>query len=104
MDLRINFSKEDLIEKYAAKKSNLSERTDVLRSLCEEVNKERSQTKFYVKDGKKIKVRPLTVVELNFRLSHIPTKDLYYLKSICLDSKNRGQSFSKCLFGSIKVK
>jgi len=36
------------------------------------------------------------------RLSHIPTSDLYYVKSIGKDKLNRRDSFNKWLFFSIK--
>lgn len=39
-----------------------------------------------------------------FKLSHIPTKDLYFLLSVCNDEKNRGRSFSWKFFSSIKMK
>jgi hypothetical protein len=35
-------------------------------------------------------------------VSHLKVKDLYYLKSICLDSENRGGSFAKTFWGSLK--
>lgn len=71
----------------------LSERSELLSLFLEEINKERKGTKY----------QPVTPKFLAIKLSHIPTKDLYYLKSICLDSKNRTGSFSKCFFGSLKV-
>lgn len=36
------------------------------------------------------------------RLTGVPTEDLYYLRSICIDYEKRGQPFSKCFFGSLK--
>lgn len=71
-----------------------TERGLLLKQFTEEINKERQGTKW----------KPLTIRGLAIKLSHLSTKDLYYMKSICQDYKNRGGSFGKCLFGSIKVK
>jgi len=81
-----------LFDKYKPSKSNKTERGLILEELLEEVNKERKGTKF----------KPTTIKLLAIKLAHIPTQDLYYLKSICTDYKNRKGSFSKCLYGSIK--
>ena len=40
----------------------------------------------------------------SFWLGHIPTNDLYYLVSIARDCDNRGVSFNKWLFYSLKTK
>jgi hypothetical protein len=71
----------------------MSERNLILKEILEFVNEERKGTKF----------KPLTGKALAIKLSHIPTKDLYYTKSVGLDYKKRHGSFSKFLFGSIKV-
>lgn len=39
----------------------------------------------------------------SYWLGHIPTSDLYYLNSIARDYENRGGSFNKWLFWSLKV-
>lgn len=92
-----------------AKKRNLSERATLLQEMIDEVNKERSTPKFYLKNGKKVWIKPITTpadkTGFAVKFSHIKkTNDLYYLKSICLDYRSRHGSFSKCLFGSIKAK
>lgn len=71
----------------------MSERNLILKEILELVNMEREGTKF----------KPLTGRALAIKLSHIPTSDLYYAKSVGLDYKKRHGSFSKYLFGSIKV-
>lgn len=40
----------------------------------------------------------------SFWLGHIPTDDLYYLISIAKDKDNRGESFNRWLFWSLKVR
>jgi len=53
-------------------------------------------------------IKPFTSSYFAIRLSHIPTKDLYYLTSIERDSVNRKgysrSSFTKWLFSSLKCK
>lgn len=40
---------------------------------------------------------------LAVKLSHLSVQDLVYLKSVCMDAENRGRSFGKVFWGSIKV-
>jgi len=53
-------------------------------------------------------IKPNTKSYFAIRLSHIPTKDLYYLTSMSRDYCNRNHykrsAFTKYLFGSIKAK
>lgn len=83
-------------------KSKLNERSSLLEEIRTEVNNERLKTKFYLRNGIRVPLKPMTGAEIGVKLSHIPTSDLFYLKSISLDCKHRTGSFSKCLFGSIK--
>jgi len=78
-----------------------SERADILSQIVEEINKERPYT-YKVGDKKKTvnKIKPRAVA---IKVSHIPTKDLYYILSQGKDYKNRQGSFNKYFFGSIKV-
>jgi hypothetical protein len=72
------------------KKGNASERSLVLEEIINELKKE----------NKEVNVKLVAI-----KTSHIPTKDLYAFKSICLDYKRRGKgNFSKCFYGSLKVK
>lgn len=86
------FSKYQLI-----KKSKKHEWGELVRFFMEEVNKERIGTKW----------KPLSEVSIACKIAHLKKGDdysaLYHLKSICLDSKNRCGSFSKCFWGSLKV-
>lgn len=93
-----------MIEDPTTKKLHSTERSTLLEEIRTEVNREREKTKFYVKNDKRVLLKAMTGAEIGVKLAHIPTGDLYYLKSICLDFKNRNGSFSKCLFGSIKPK
>lgn len=54
------------------------------------------KTKFFLKE--------YPVKTICYFISHIPTKDLYYLKSIAKDMENRQENFSSYLLSSIKVK
>lgn len=56
---------------------------------------------YYIKNGKKIKVAPVTTEKVAIRLSYLKSiDDLYYLLSVCNDA----QSFSKMFNHLIKVK
>lgn len=79
-------------EKSENKKIN-SERAEILCQILQEVNRERTGT-----------WKPLSGKLLAIRLSHIPTKDLFFLLSQGKDYKARKGSFGKFLFGSLKVK
>ena len=72
----------------------LDERCTLLKEILQVVNAERFGTTY----------KPTTGKRLAIQLSHIPTKDLYYITSQARDMKNRGESFSKYLFWAIKVK
>ncbi len=71
----------------------VNERQDILAQLLEEINRERIGTKW----------KPLTGRAIAIKVSHIPTKDLYYILSVGKDYKSRNGSFSKYFFGSLKV-
>ena len=79
-------------------------RSDYIDEITARVNKERDG-KFYVKDGKKIKCRPVSPREIAWRTAHLKTEqDFHYILSIAKDSERRGQTFSKAFFGSLKSK
>lgn len=51
------------------------------------------------------KDNPVNIKLLAIRLSHVPTKDLYFILSEARDYRKRGKGeFSKYIWGSIKVK
>ena len=72
----------------------LHERNLVLKDILDIINSERFNTKFKPYSGKL----------LGIKLAHVETKDLYYILSVGKDYKARHGSFSKYLFGSLKVK
>ncbi len=49
-------------------------------------------------------IKTFTPKQIAIKLAHIPTKDLYYLRSECRDRANRKESVGGYLLGSIKVK
>ncbi len=51
----------------------------------------------------KLYIKELPPKTIAIKLSHIPTKDLYYLLSICKDKKNRKESIGAFILGSIKA-
>jgi len=81
-----------LEKKKAAEKK--TERGELMRYFMEQLNVGR------IKDG----LPPLTMGRMGRLLVAIPTRDLYYLKSVCDDAANRGQSFSKKFWWEINPK
>lgn len=80
----------------APPKKVLNERQEILQQIQCAINVERVGTKF----------KPITGKAVAMKVSHIPTKDLYYLLSTCNDYKRRSKKsggFSKCFFWSLKA-
>lgn len=78
-------------------------RSDFIDAFVDGINRERKDG-FYWKDGKKFLLKPVSAQVVAIRTAHLKTgQDLHCLLSICKDSKNRGGSFSKTFFGSIKT-
>ena len=75
------------IEKKAAAapkgKKRLTERGEIMRFFLRHLNVARKQ------DG----LAPMTMAHLGTVLEQIPTKDLYYLKSVCSQAKNFSKTF-----------
>jgi hypothetical protein len=71
-----------------------SERGDLLEEFLIDLLKEWDAEKY----GK------LTIQRLSWKLTGIPTRDLYALRSKCNDAKRRGYSFAKTFFWEIKSK
>lgn len=72
----------------AMKKTNETERGELMRYFCQELNKTR------VPDG----LPPISMGRMGKMLQQIPTKDLYYLKSVC----DRAPNWSKKFWWEIK--
>lgn len=73
-----------------------SERQGILKDILDIINLERLEDKEW-------KYRLLLPRGLAIKLSHIPTQDLYFMKSEGMDYKRRGKGgFGKYIFGSIK--
>jgi len=68
-----------------------SERASLVQEFVETINVERKNTKW----------KPVTGRAIAIKTSHLSKHDLYYLLSICKSSKS---GFSKCFFGSLKIK
>ena len=91
-------------------KYEISNRKETWRTFYENealayINEERKPGTFYIKDGKKILIKKLTLTAIHWKTKHLRTEqDWHFLLSICKDAKNRSASFSKTFFGSIGVK
>ena len=76
----------ELEQKVAAApkgKKRLTERGEIMRFFLRHLNVARKQ------DG----LAPMTMAHLGTVLEQIPTKDLYYLKSVCSQAKNFSKTF-----------
>jgi hypothetical protein len=69
--------------KRSLKKTNETERGELMKYFCQELNKTR------VPDG----LPPVSMGRMGKLLQKIPTKDLYYLKSVCDRAPNFGKKF-----------
>ncbi len=78
------------------KRGKQTERGELLRFFCEKLNRTRPH------DG----LPMITLPRMGRLVEKIPTKDLYYLKSICDDSASRGGivAFSKRFWWEINPK
>lgn len=90
MDLSI----QSYLSKFELKAKRGTERTDMIAEIVDIVNKERFGTKFP-------KVSFITIYK---KVEHLDDSSLRYTLSICNDAKRRTNNFSKCFFGSLKVK
>ena len=78
------------------RKEKTSERAELIKNIYDYYTKSFIPTEKYKK--------PLPVKVICIKLAHIPTKDLYYLRSCCFDRLMRNESVGKYLLGSIKSK
>lgn len=88
----------ELFTKYQLPvKSNKTERGELLVQFLEIINMSRTCNKY----------KPITIARVGMLVSHIPTKDLYYLLSVCKDAGTRAkrydEGFAKMFYWSIKV-
>lgn len=71
-----------------------SERGYVIGLITEKLKLERLAHPFYYKDKKKINLKPISERMVAIRVSHLKNvDDLYYLYSICKQSKTFSQGF-----------
>ena len=69
--------------KRAAIKTRQTERGELMRFFCKELNRSRR------KDG----LPDITMPWMGKILENIPTKDLYYIKRVCNEAKNFSKKF-----------
>lgn len=115
---------DNIFTNYKIKKPKGSERAEIISQIYEfyindKQNRKKENWKRYCKwcrDNKKPKgsenlfkktklyIKELPVKAICVKLAHIPTKDLYYIKSVCFDKFNRGENVGAYLLGSLKAK
>ncbi|MEK7106586.1 MAG: hypothetical protein AAB899_00165 [Patescibacteria group bacterium] len=69
--------------KRAMSKGRETERGELMKYFCERINSGR------LRDG----LAPITMGRMGKTLEKIPTKDLYYLKSVCDQAENFSKKF-----------
>lgn len=69
--------------KLAAGKARDTERGEMMKYFCDELNRGR------VRDG----LVPISMGRMGKLLEKIPTKDLYYIKSVCESAQNFSKKF-----------
>ena len=77
-----------------SKRERQTERGELMKYFMERLNPGR------VRDG----YAPLNLARMGRILVAIPTRDLYYLKSVCEDAAARGKDFSKKFWWEVKPK
>ncbi len=77
-----------------SKRERQTERGELMKFFMQKLNPGR------VRDG----YAPLSLPRMGRVLVAIPTRDLYYLKSVCEDAEARGKDFSKKFWWEVKPK
>lgn len=88
----------NLLERFTTPTKDLrTERGELLKAFLEQINMSRLGTAY----------KQVSIAKIGMDVAHIPTKDLYYLLSICKDAGNRSkrfdQGFSKKFYYEIKA-
>lgn len=83
----------NVLDKFYEVKRPRSERASVVKMFLDRLLAERGDEEFYVKDGKRISLKPINARTVAIRLGHIPTNELYYVYSICKDARSFGKMF-----------
>lgn len=95
LDIKDSGNKEIKFVEKTNKSRIKSERASIVSEFVQEINKERIGSKY----------KPVTGRMIAVKLSHLKDNGtLYYFLSVCRDYKNRGGAFSKCFWGSLKVR
>ena len=68
-----------------------SKRAVLIQDIADKLKAERED--YYIKDGKKIKLKPLTDRQIAIRVSHYDEQQLEDLFSVCKHSKNFSKAF-----------
>ena len=80
------------LKQVPKKRDKKTERGELMRYFVHELNKGRARDSLEL----------LTMPRMGKILELIPTKDLYYLKSVCDDAATRGHEFSKRFWWELK--
>ena len=83
-----------------------NERGVLLELIVTELNKEREKKSEYFdkKKNKFVTLKKMTGKQIAVKLSHVKTEDLMDFHQKCSRYGKEKGSYSKCMFGSLKVK
>lgn len=90
----------NVLDKFYEVKRPRSERAVIVKMFLDRLLAERGDDRFYVKDKKRIPLKPINPKMVAVRLRYISTSDLYYVYSICKDAT----SFSKMFWFMTRTK
>ena len=96
----------ELLQSRTTSKAN-SNRATIVEMIVQEMNKEREAMSWQYFDTKKKKFTKLGFITgkmMAIKLAHVKTEDLMDFYNTCLRYSKEKGSFSKCMFGSLKVK
>lgn len=83
----------NVLGKFYEVKRPRSLRAVVVKMFVDKLIAERGDTKYYIKDGKKIYLKPINPTAIAVHLAHIGTSELEYIYSICKDARSFGKMF-----------
>lgn len=82
-----------VLDKFNDIKAPQSERATIVKQFVDRLSAERNAKPFYIKDGKRVSLKPISARTVAIRISYVKTSDLYYIYSICKDARSFSEMF-----------
>ena len=83
----------ELLKERENLKTVKSKRALILKEIVDNLIKERNENLYYTKNGKRIKLKPITPRQIAIRTSHFTTDQLFDLSVSCKHAKNYSATF-----------